>query len=165
MAFWFYRINRYGQWEKYYYIQLRGASISSIQLRVIKNQIDKETISVNYDYLLSKHLISAMRKHINTAGTVRIKGKYRWEKDVYHYFNPSTNLDVMVDVDGNFISEEQESFFATKPELKLIVYTRHTSRCRCVGFVTRSIPGPRPFGASASAVQNDDAFCPAARII
>ncbi|HBC7345847.1 TPA: type VI secretion system tube protein Hcp, partial [Citrobacter koseri] len=58
LAFWFYRINRYGQWEKYYYIQLRGASISRIQLRIIKDEIDTEIISVNYDYILSKHLIS-----------------------------------------------------------------------------------------------------------
>lgn len=58
LAFWFYRINRYGQWEKYYYIQLRGASISRIQLRIIKDEIDTETISVDYDYILSKHLIS-----------------------------------------------------------------------------------------------------------
>ncbi|MFP2825532.1 type VI secretion system tube protein TssD [Citrobacter braakii] len=58
LEFWFYRINRYGQWEKYYYIHLRGASISSIQMRVIKDEIDTETISVDYDYILSKHLIS-----------------------------------------------------------------------------------------------------------
>ncbi len=58
LEFWFYRINRYGQWEKYYYIQLRGASISSIQMRVIKDEIDTETISVGYDYILSKHLIN-----------------------------------------------------------------------------------------------------------
>ncbi|QMI06626.1 type VI secretion system tube protein TssD [Citrobacter sp. RHB25-C09] len=58
MEFWFYRINRYGQWEKYYYVQLRGASISGIQLRITKDEIDTETISVNYDYILSKHLIS-----------------------------------------------------------------------------------------------------------
>ncbi|MBJ9341192.1 MAG: type VI secretion system tube protein TssD [Hafnia alvei] len=58
LEFWFYRINRYGQWERYYYIQLRGASISSIQMRVIKDEIHTETISVDYDYILSKHLIS-----------------------------------------------------------------------------------------------------------
>lgn len=58
LEFWFYRINRYGQWEKYYYIQLRGASISSIQMRVINDEIHTETISVDYDYILSKHLIS-----------------------------------------------------------------------------------------------------------
>ena len=58
LEFWFYRINRYGQWKKYYYIQLRGASISSIQMRVINDEIDTETISVDYDYILSKHLIS-----------------------------------------------------------------------------------------------------------
>lgn len=58
LEFWFYRINRYGQWEKYYYIQLRGASISSIQMRVINDEIHTEAISVGYDYILSKHLIS-----------------------------------------------------------------------------------------------------------
>lgn len=58
LEFWFYRINRYGHWEKYYYIQLRGASISSVQLCIIENEIHTETISVNYDFILSKHLIS-----------------------------------------------------------------------------------------------------------
>ncbi|ENR8891409.1 type VI secretion system tube protein Hcp [Citrobacter koseri] len=255
LAFWFYRINRYGQWEKYYYIQLRGASISRIQLRIIKDEIDTETISVDYDYILSKHLISntecsylalpaeynklfvptpkaqthtlnsagvgrllaaggiyngnvggfrdtaeklggdavegydqilnektvgvaitaasiaavyglgrvglesevraleesrrietrtavrfndfkfstkqlqkkfkhaidfgisgttnkqnlvsfenAVRKHMDMVDTIKIKGKYRWDSDVCHYFNPSTNLNVMTDFDGNFIS-------------------------------------------------------------
>lgn len=58
LEFWFYRINRYGQWEKYYYIQLRGASISSIQMSVINDEIHTEAISVYYDYILSKHLVS-----------------------------------------------------------------------------------------------------------
>ncbi|MCX8971834.1 type VI secretion system tube protein Hcp [Citrobacter portucalensis] len=58
LEFWFYRINRYGKWERYYYIQLRGASISSIQMRVIKDEIHTEIISVDYGYILSKHLIS-----------------------------------------------------------------------------------------------------------
>ncbi|ADN00055.1 hypothetical protein Dda3937_04402 [Dickeya dadantii 3937] len=31
-------------------------------------------------------------------------------------------------------------------------YPRHTSSCRCVGFITRPIPGPRPFGTAASCV-------------
>ncbi|MDU4401619.1 MAG: type VI secretion system tube protein TssD [Citrobacter koseri] len=31
MEFYFYRINRFGRWEKYYYIQLRGAFLSGIQ--------------------------------------------------------------------------------------------------------------------------------------
>lgn len=58
LEFWFYRINRYGQWEKYYYIQLRGASVSDIKILITKDGIDTETISVNYNYILSKHLIS-----------------------------------------------------------------------------------------------------------
>lgn len=35
---------------------------------------------------------------------MNIKGKYRWDQYVYHYFNPKTNLDVMTDMDGSFIS-------------------------------------------------------------
>ena len=31
MEFYFYRINRFDRWEKYYYIQLRGAFLSAIQ--------------------------------------------------------------------------------------------------------------------------------------
>ncbi|ADM96949.1 hypothetical protein Dda3937_04469 [Dickeya dadantii 3937] len=43
---------------------------------------------------------------------------------------------------------------AGKPDVQSItLYTRHTSSCRCVGFITQPIPGPRPFGAAASCVQ------------
>lgn len=58
LEFWYYRINRHGKWEKYYYMQLRGASISGIHLNVERDGLASETISVNYDYILSKHLIS-----------------------------------------------------------------------------------------------------------
>lgn len=47
---------------------------------------------------------NAMRNHIGSPDTTSIFGKYRWNQDVYHHFNPKTNLNVMTDVDGNFIS-------------------------------------------------------------
>ncbi len=47
---------------------------------------------------------NAIKGHIDLPETMNIKGKYRWDQDVYHYFNPKTNLDVMTDMDGNFIS-------------------------------------------------------------
>lgn len=58
LTFDIYRTNRYGQMEKYYLIELRGASIRSIQLHSKMNDMDYEYISVDYDYILSRHLIA-----------------------------------------------------------------------------------------------------------
>jgi hypothetical protein len=44
--------------EKYYLIELRGATIRSIQLHSKMNDMDYEYISVDYDYILSRHLIA-----------------------------------------------------------------------------------------------------------
>lgn len=52
------RINRFGKWERYYYIQLRNALVKSIQTYVILNKLDTEEITVSYDYILCKHLIA-----------------------------------------------------------------------------------------------------------
>lgn len=54
----FYRINRTGHWERYYYIQLRNASIAKIDMDIHINQLPYEHISVVYDYILCKHLIT-----------------------------------------------------------------------------------------------------------
>ncbi|MCX8971902.1 type VI secretion system tube protein Hcp, partial [Citrobacter portucalensis] len=58
MEFYFYRINRFGRWEKYYYIQLRGAFLSAIQHQFSENNLDTETITISYEYILCKHLIA-----------------------------------------------------------------------------------------------------------
>ncbi len=58
LTFDIYRTNRYGQMEKYYLIEIRGASIRSIQLHSKMNDMDYEYISVDYDYILSRHLIA-----------------------------------------------------------------------------------------------------------
>lgn len=58
LTFNIYRINRYGQMEKYYLIELRGATIRSIHLNYRMNDMDYEYISVDYDYILSRHLIA-----------------------------------------------------------------------------------------------------------
>ncbi|HHW8984231.1 type VI secretion system tube protein TssD [Citrobacter freundii] len=58
MEFYFYRINRSGRWEKYYYIQLRGAFLSGIQQQFSENSLDTETITISYEYILCKHLIA-----------------------------------------------------------------------------------------------------------
>lgn len=56
LEFNFYRINRYGKWEKYYSIELRGASLTFINVNVSNNNLDTEVVSVRYDYILCKHL-------------------------------------------------------------------------------------------------------------
>ena len=58
MEFDFYRINRFGRWEKYYNIQLRGALLSAINHLFTENNLDTETITVSYKYILSRHLIA-----------------------------------------------------------------------------------------------------------
>lgn len=46
----------------------------------------------------------ALKEHIDDPLTHQIIGKYRWNQDVYHYYNPETKIDVMTKMDGNFIS-------------------------------------------------------------
>ncbi|HCB4954556.1 type VI secretion system tube protein TssD [Salmonella enterica] len=55
----FYRINSTGRWERYYYIQLRNASLSAIHVNISHNNLDTECITVAYDYILCKHLIAS----------------------------------------------------------------------------------------------------------
>jgi len=47
---------------------------------------------------------NAIKNHVNSSNTMDIKGTYRWDQDVSHYFDPKTNLDVIIDINGNFIS-------------------------------------------------------------
>lgn len=58
MEFEFYRISPFGRWEKYYFIQLRGAFVSSLHHAVATDTFNTETVSVGYDYILCKHLIA-----------------------------------------------------------------------------------------------------------
>ncbi|WP_297198606.1 colicin D domain-containing protein [uncultured Pluralibacter sp.] len=46
----------------------------------------------------------ALKNHIDSPLTKKILGKYRWNQDVYHHYNPTTKLNVMTKPDGNFIS-------------------------------------------------------------
>ncbi|EHM2230484.1 type VI secretion system tube protein TssD [Salmonella bongori] len=54
----FYRINRTGRWERYFYIQLRNASLTNIHTTVANNNFHTECITVAYEYILCKHLIA-----------------------------------------------------------------------------------------------------------
>lgn len=54
----FWRINRTGRWERYYYIELRNASITNINARFILNALDTEDILLTYEYIRCKHLIA-----------------------------------------------------------------------------------------------------------
>ncbi|EBA7185966.1 type VI secretion system tube protein Hcp [Salmonella enterica] len=53
-----YRINKTGRWERYYYIQLRNASVADIRTSFTHNNLDTESITVTYEYIVCKHLIA-----------------------------------------------------------------------------------------------------------
>ena len=46
---------------------------------------------------------AAIRAHLDDAATV-VKGTYGWVKDSVVYFNPNTNLVVVLDKAGNFVT-------------------------------------------------------------
>lgn len=54
----FYRINRTGRWECYYYIELRNASLTEVYTNFTNNHFDTELITVAYEYIFCKHLIA-----------------------------------------------------------------------------------------------------------
>lgn len=58
LEFSYYRITPFGKWEKYYSIELRGASLASIRTHISNNDLDTEVIEVRYDYILCKHLMA-----------------------------------------------------------------------------------------------------------
>ncbi|CAM8362271.1 TPA: type VI secretion system tube protein TssD [Citrobacter freundii] len=53
-----YRINKTGRWERYYYIQLRNALVANIYTNFTHNNLDTESITVTYEYIVCKHLIA-----------------------------------------------------------------------------------------------------------
>ncbi|WP_333893397.1 type VI secretion system tube protein TssD [Atlantibacter subterraneus] len=56
MNFDFYRINRSGRWEKYFNIEVRGASLSVDITQICTSCIDQEYITVQFDYIFYRHL-------------------------------------------------------------------------------------------------------------
>lgn len=58
LDFTFYRINRWGRWEKYYHVEVRGAHIREYWTHINVAQIQQEIITFDYDYICSKHLIA-----------------------------------------------------------------------------------------------------------
>ena len=62
----------------------------------------KATITSNLHNYLKKKLIA----HVNDPNTIAIAGKYTrgGVKDVVHYYNPKTEINVMKDKQGKFIS-------------------------------------------------------------
>lgn len=58
LTFDIYRINKYGRMEKFYLIELRGATLYAVNQTFDANHPDYEYISVNYEYILCRHLIA-----------------------------------------------------------------------------------------------------------
>ena len=60
-------------------------------------------ISGNYNLQTAAAFAAAIQAHLQKQGVQEIVGSYRREP-VKHYFDPLTNLNVMVDAGDNFIS-------------------------------------------------------------
>jgi len=58
LTFDIYRINKYGRRERFYLIELRGATLHAVNQTFDANHPDHEYISVNYAYILCRHLIA-----------------------------------------------------------------------------------------------------------
>lgn len=56
LTFDFYRINRFGKLERYYYVELRGAYIQYQRTSISVDDFASETIRVSYEYIRCKHL-------------------------------------------------------------------------------------------------------------
>jgi Colicin D len=59
-------------------------------------------VTGNYNQSTAQEFVNAMSNHIDNA--TPISGTYRGTIDVTHYFDSTTNLNVMFDTNGNFIS-------------------------------------------------------------
>lgn len=64
LDFTFYRINRWGRWEKYYHIEIRGAIICGYTMHTRLDGLAEEFITINYDYICSTHLIANTECHV-----------------------------------------------------------------------------------------------------
>ena len=60
-------------------------------------------VSGNYNLQTATAFAAAIQAHLQKQGVQEIVGSYRREP-VKHYFDPLTNLNVMVDAGDNFIS-------------------------------------------------------------
>ena len=61
------------------------------------------SVSGNYNLQTAAAFAAAIQAHLQKQGVQEIVGSYRREP-VKHYFDPLTNLNVMVDAGDNFIS-------------------------------------------------------------
>ena len=58
LDFIFYRINQWGRWEKYYNIEVRGATVDGFHQHIDLEGLAAEYITIHYDYICSRHLIA-----------------------------------------------------------------------------------------------------------
>jgi RHS repeat-associated protein len=61
-------------------------------------------ITGNWNKANAALLEKALANHMTSSGTIIIKGTYRGNQPVYHFYNPSTGLWSITDLQGNFIA-------------------------------------------------------------
>jgi len=82
----------------------------SINLPISDRQIQKKFkhatdfgVSGNYNLQTASAFAAAIQTHVQKQGVEEIAGTYR-RQPVKHYFDPTTNLNVIVDAGNNFVS-------------------------------------------------------------
>ncbi len=82
-----------------------SVKFDEVQLQKKYNSHAKDFgVKGNYSNTNRQAFESALKSHIDDSNTIAIKGTYRGNIDVTHYFNPQNNLNVMVKSDGSFLS-------------------------------------------------------------
>ncbi|MFC8831527.1 colicin D domain-containing protein [Streptomyces sp. NPDC057137] len=79
-------------------------AIDAVQLKKKYNKHAADFgLPKNYNFKNGEKWADVIREHVNSSETFRLGGTYRGD-DVVHHLNPSTGLNVMHTVNGQFIS-------------------------------------------------------------
>ena len=91
-----------GQWL------VHNACIKFDDIRQVQSKFSNHAtdfgIVGNWSTVNGQKFQEALSSHVYGVNTMRITGTHRNTKKVLHYFDPVTRLNVMTDLDGNFIS-------------------------------------------------------------
>jgi Colicin D len=80
-----------------------GVTFNPVQLQKKFKHASDFGVNGNYNTANRQLYLDALETHLDDPSTVAIQGTYRGDP-VTHYFNPNTDLNVIVDPAGNFVS-------------------------------------------------------------
>jgi RHS repeat-associated protein len=66
-------------------------------------------LSGNWSKVMEQKFLDTLQAHVNGTNTVAIEGTYRGTQDVIHYYDPTTGLNVILDLHDNLVAAWQLS--------------------------------------------------------